>query len=163
MLGFAIFAALLSLWGSWQVSSSREEQARAEEVRRATLAAEQRVKEDKQRAEAKAAADKDKAAEAAAFEKALAVAQAVKRSATDPETVEFIEALVTDDGTTALKFRAKDSFGALVVDYAILTKDGKTTSGPEETTAPFWNQYVAKRHARDVTKPIRGAASLGVI
>ena len=81
----------------------------------------------------------------------------MKTSAKDPASVEFIEALVTGAGAVGLKFRAKNSFGALVINHAVMTRDGKHATGTEADVAALWNKHIANRPVRDVTRAIRGA------
>ena len=146
-----------SIIGTIQRSGEQAEQAKAEAARRAQLSSEQRTTEDKQRAEARAAKNKAKLEEEVAFQKALILARAVKHDAKDPQSVDFSKAFVTEDGTVALTFRAKNSFGALVINYAVLTKDGKAGVGPEEKIAPLWNKYATNKRGYDVTTAIQSA------
>jgi hypothetical protein len=153
-LGLGILGAII---GQYQASAQREVEAKTEADRRAKLTPDQRQLEDRDKAAAAASKAKLAAEREAAFQRALTVARAVKLSANDPASVEFIDAVVTEAGTVALTFRAKNAFGALVVNRAVVTSDGKQATGTEDTVASLWNRYVAGKTVHNVTSPIRGA------
>lgn len=155
--GFVAIGTLIGAAAIWQSSMESSRKADAEAARRARLTVDQRQAEDKAKAAATAAKAKEAAEDEAAFQRALIVARAVKTSAKDPASVEFIEALVTGAGAVGLKFRAKNSFGALVINHAVMTRDGKHATGTEADVAALWNKHIANRPVRDVTRAIRGA------
>ena len=149
-----------SIWASLSAERRAQEKASVESVRLATLTVEQRTTEEKAKADAKAKADKDKADRESKFQKAFLLATAVKKSANDPKSIEFFEAFATDDGTVALRYRGKNAYGGTVVNSAILTKDGKTISGPQDKVAATWNKYVAKKPGTDLSSSISVLNSL---
>lgn len=163
VLAVILIGVVGAVWSEWYTARQKDAAAQAESARRAALTVEQRAAEEKRRADAAAAAAKAKAASEAAFQKAVVVAKAVKAGAKDPSSLEFIDAFVTDSGAVALQFRAKNSFGALVINYAVVAPDGKALSGSQQDVASLWNKHIAKAKGVDVTKAIRGAVSLGAI
>lgn len=161
--GVLAIGVLGGIVASCQNNMEASRKADAEAARRSAMTAEQRQAEDKAKAAAAATKAKEAAEGEAAFQRALLVARAVKASAKDPSSVDIIEALVTDAGAVGLKFRAKNSFGALVINLAVVTRDGKQASGTEANVAALWNKHIANKPARDLTRAIRGAVSLGAL
>lgn len=99
--------------------------------------------------------DKLKAANDAAWELAQSAALSIKRSAHDPSSVAFSEASYTDAGTVALEFRARNGFGALVRQVAVVTKDGKMTAGSlsQDRVVQAWNKHIAGKPLHSLPTP----------
>lgn len=134
-------------------SVTRENEAQkkaAEEATRvAALTPEQRQRE----ADAKKAEDANKRFADQMFLKAQLAAQAVRKSANDPASIQFAEAGYTDEGTVYLIYRGKNAFNATILNRAILTADGKAASGSDAQTAALWNRYIAGKPVHPLPKP----------
>lgn len=155
VLGFLALAVVGAVIGN-----VREQMDRAEEqTRQKTLTPEQRAAEVR----AKEAKAKGEAEHEAKFQKVLAVALAVKKSANDPKSIDFEEALMTDAGAIALKYRGRNAFGALILNYAVVAPNGRSVSGTEADVARLWNKHIADKQYTDFTKSIRGAQSLHLL
>lgn len=159
ILGGIFAIIVVSCLGTMSESDKRRDETAAKETARvAALTTEQKAAETKAAAASKAAKD----AEEAKFQRAILLAKAVKASMNDPSSLEIIDATATDAGAIGLKFRGKNSFGALVINYAVLAPDGKVANGSQEKVAPLWNKHIAGKAGVDLTSSMRGAKSLGV-
>lgn len=147
--GFALVGTVVG-----NVTSQME---RAREItRQAELTPEERETERR----AKEAATQAKAEREANFQKVLAVAQTVKQAANDPKSIEFEEALMTDAGAIAIKFRGRNAFGGLIVNYVVVAPNGRMISGTQSDIAAMWNKHIANKQYTDFTKSIKGAQFL---
>lgn len=144
-----------------QKRAALERAAKAEQERRAAMTAEARAAEDKAVAERKAAEKAAAAAKEADFQRVIAVVRAVKSGMNDPSSFEIDSALVTAEGAIGITYRGKNSFGALVLNYAVMTKDRKLAVGSQREIAPLWNRHIAGKSSTDLTASIRGAKTLG--
>jgi hypothetical protein len=95
-----------------------------------------------------------------AFQKTLLLVRAVKASMNDPGSLEIFEANASDTAVE-IGYRGKNAFGALIVNYAIVTNDGKSANGTKQNVAVLWNKHIANRSLIDLTGSIQGAKSLG--
>lgn len=134
---------------------------RMEQQRRSSMTAEARAAEDKANAERKVAEKAAADAKEANFQRALRLVQAIKTQMKDPSSLDISDAGVTSDGAIGITYRGKNSFGALVLNYAVLTKDGKIAIGSEKDVASLWNRHIAGKGATDLTSSLRGAKLLG--
>lgn len=139
-IGIGVVGAII---GSIRQKDHAEEEARAEAARVSALSPEQKSAE---LAEKKKEAAR-KAATEAAWRTAQAAAAAIRSSAHDPSSVAFTSARYTDAGVIVFEFRAKNAFGALIKQVAILPKDGKPVIGApsQDPVASAWNKHVANR------------------
>jgi len=148
---FVVLATVMAIYQSHNASQRREEQVQAEAARRAGLTPEKRKAED-----AAAAADAEFNAKVrTATPRAALLAQAIKKGANDPASVDLAKVVVTQEGAVAIKFRAKNAFSALVINYAVMAPDGKVVSGSEEQVATLWNKHIANKQLADVTDEVR--------
>lgn len=98
----------------------------------------------------------------AAFQKAILMVKAVKLGANDPTSIEVAEAFYLGDGTVVVKFRGRNAFNAMIVNYAVTTGDGKhAVSGTQQQISGVWNRYVAGKPISDLTYSMQGAKMLG--
>ena len=109
---------------------------------------------------AKAIAPKDDAREAD-FQRAILLVRAVKARMNDPSSLDVFEAHASQTAV-AIGYRGKNAFGALIMNYAVATKDGKATkSGSKQDVAMLWNKHIANRSLTDLTSSVQGAKLLG--
>lgn len=139
--GFVALVVGITIVQNFQQERVRAAAAQAEQKRLAAMTPEEKAAAaaaKKREAERKAVSD-------AAWSTAQSAAFSIKKSAHDPESVVFNEAAYTDAGTVVLEFRAKNAFGALIKQVAIVTKDGKMVVGAptQDTVASAWNRLVA--------------------
>lgn len=139
------------VYQSHDASQGREERIQAEAARRASLTPEQRKAED---AKAAAQAEHNEKVRAATA-RAAVLANTIKKEAKDPASMDVAEALVTPEGAAAIKFRAKNSFGALVINYAVMAPNGKMLAGTQQDVADLWNKHIAHQRLSDVTSEVR--------
>lgn len=104
-------------------------------------------------APAKAAADARTRLDDQMYARAYAAAQLIRSSANDPDSIRFVEAGYTDDGSIILVYRGKNAFNAMVLNRAIITRDGKSASGSEAQTASAWNRHIAGKAVHGLPAP----------
>ena len=128
---------------------------KAEMVRRADLTPEQRAAEDKENAEAAARRARMEQQEREEYAELLTLAQAIRREANDPRSIEIEEAHYTWKGAMMLKYRGRNAFGALVLNYVVVSPTGEVSSGPKAAVAKLWNRHIAHQTFDDYTTRIR--------
>lgn len=91
----------------------------------------------------------------AAWAKANIAAQAIKKGANDPASVAFNESGYTEAGAVFIEFRAKNSFGGLIKQVAVVTPDGKLIVGSssDSAVAAAWNRHIANRTLYSLPTP----------
>ena len=85
--------------------------------------------------------------------KAQRLAAAVRKAANDPGSIKIEEAFYTDAGAIALEYRGKNSFGAMILNRAVMTPDGKVAAGSDSTIATLWNRHIANKTTYSLPKP----------
>lgn len=111
---------------------------------------------------AKAAAEaakspQQKASEAAAkakaellFQRAATSLRQVRSGMKDAGSFELSEALTTEAGVFCAVVQGKNSFGAKVPTFVVLTPDDKLTTGPTDAASDRWTRLCAGKRGTDM-------------
>ncbi len=94
------------------------------------------------------------------FQRALQLVITVKKNLNDPSSLDISGATATDTAV-AITYRAKNAFGALIVNRAVLTSDGAVAIGSDKAVSALWNKHIANKPSTDLTSSVRGARTLG--
>lgn len=155
------FAALLFVgYCAYQSSESdhrrQEATARAaqtEQARRNAMTPEARADEDKAVATKKAVEKLVADRRETAWRKANLLADAVRKTANDPKSIEVNTAIYTDSGAVAIEYRGKNAFGALIQNRAVMAPDGTAAAGSDKEVSAIWNRHIAGKPYSTLPNP----------
>lgn len=135
---------------AWREKARQEEAARQEAAKTPEQREQERLAKEKQRQQEKKAEEKRNRAIASAS----AGAAVLKRAMKDPQAFELTSVRVTDNGTACYDYRAKNSFGAILPDSAVLSTSGKLLVRERDGSSfvSVWNS--------DCTKPAEEVVDL---
>lgn len=137
--------ALLTVVGITMIIGVGSQDAEREAARKAEAAM-----TPEQAAQAKARKDK----ETKTMALAMTGANALKKSAKDPQTFEFTSIVTHPNSTVCYEYRAKNSFNAILQGEAVVTEDGRIyvreSSGNEFVRA--WNKNCTRADGTNVTR-----------
>jgi hypothetical protein len=161
-LGLVALGAVGSIVGNFTRQEQRAREAQQETARRnedaarrATMTPKQRAAKDKEDAEAAARRAAMEQQERQEYAKLLALARAIKQNANDPESVRIEEALYTLKGAMMIKYRGRNGFGGLVLNYVVVAPNGKMASGSMKDVAKLWNKHIADQGYDDYTQRVK--------
>ncbi|MBF0185488.1 MAG: zinc ribbon domain-containing protein [Magnetococcales bacterium] len=137
---------------------SKEENAK-EQARIAALTPEQRDAEEKKKKAELAAKETEKKKQEERekdFNRRLAFARVItdkyKESLKNPSSFQIVSAFLVKDGTICCRYRATNSFNAIVLEAFVFTPDGKySSSADEDKLISLWNKRCANIKGTDVT------------
>jgi hypothetical protein len=134
ILGLLLFGSILSL--EMQKHKSPEELKEEADAQRASQ--ERKIEEDKRNA-----------VETKRISAAATAAQAIKKSARNPDSVSWEDIMTNEDGTvTCIELRAQNGFGGMSLE------DIAVVNGQIKTSDAAWNKNCANKHLYDVKENV---------